>query len=121
MAAILVAEDEHLTRWTIARALQFEAYEVQEVGNGEAAIYLLRDKNFDAVISDYQLPGTLTGLDVLRDYHQRYPTRPMVLITAQNGETRKQIEAIGGIYVSKPFLLEDLLRIINGRLRIEQI
>jgi CheY-like chemotaxis protein len=95
-----------------------EAYEVQEVGNGEAAVYLLRGKRFDAVISDYQLPGTLTGLDVLRDYHQLYPTRPMVLITAQDGETRKQVESIGGIYIAKPFLLEDLLQIINRRLRI---
>jgi hypothetical protein len=45
----------------------------------------------------------------------------MVLITALDGETRKEVESLGGVYIPKPFLLEDLLQIINRRLRMGEL
>lgn len=120
MAAILVAEDEHLTRSCVARALQLEGYEVQEAGDGEAAIYCLRCKKFDAVISDFSLPGTLTGLDVLMFYHQLWPHNLIVLITANNVDPQK-LHMMGAIYLPKPFSLDELLWVINRRLRLEPI
>jgi DNA-binding NtrC family response regulator len=116
MTAILVAEDEQLTRWSVSETLRNEHYEVAEAPNAQAAINLLDEKNFDAVISDYQMPGTLTGLDVLKHYHEHCPNKLKVLITGQNSDTKTEIEAIGGIYLQKPVFLEDLLGIVTRRL-----
>jgi DNA-binding NtrC family response regulator len=114
MRAVLVAEDEHLTRWSVAETLREENYEVDEVSTGEKAIDLIKAKTFDAVISDYHMPGTVNGLDVLRYYHRLAPGKMKVLITTKE-DTQSELQAIDGVLLSKPFLLEDLVGIINKR------
>jgi len=81
MASILVAEDEQLTRWNVAQTLRLESYEVDEAPDGETAIELIRNKSFDAVISDYLMPGRFTGLDVLKEFRQTHPDSLIVLLT----------------------------------------
>jgi DNA-binding NtrC family response regulator len=114
MKAVLVAENEQLTRWSVAETLREENYEVDEVSSGEAAIDLIKTKPFDAVISDYHMAGTVNGLDVLSYYHRVAPGKIKVLITAKE-DTQYELKAIGGILLSKPFLLEDLVGIVNKR------
>jgi DNA-binding NtrC family response regulator len=119
MACILVAEDEHLTRWSVAESLRLEFYQVDEASDGESAIELINSKHFDAVVSDYLMSrGRLTGLDVLKHFHQLNPDKPIVLVTGQDGAKKAEVESIGGVYLRKPIFLEDLLGIINRRLRI---
>jgi two-component system response regulator HydG len=114
MAAILVAEDEHLTRWTVAKSLRMDSHKVDEARDGKTAIRLIESKSFDAVVSDYRMPGALTGLDVLKYYHQLFPEKPKVLLTGRaNDYTLETLETIHAIYVPKPFLVEDLLGILD--------
>lgn len=115
MANILVAEDEQLTRWSVSETLREERFVVDEAGDGQTAIRLMDVKTFDAVISDYSMPGALTGLDVLKHYHQRCPNKLKVLITAQNPDAKKEVERMGGVYLQKPVFLEDLVAIVNRR------
>jgi DNA-binding NtrC family response regulator len=117
MRTVLVAEDEHLTRWSVAESLREENYEVEEASNGQKAIALINAKPFDAVITDYHMPGTINGIDVLRHYDRRAPGKTKVLITAEIG-AQQELKAIGGILVSKPFLLEDLVGIVNRRIEV---
>jgi DNA-binding NtrC family response regulator len=116
MARILVAEDEHLTRWSVARTLRFARYEVDEARDGETAVKLLRTETYDAVVSDFRMPGVVNGLDVLTYYHALCPKNPVILITAQDQGVQKSLEALGGIYIRKPFFVEDLLAILEKRL-----
>jgi hypothetical protein len=62
------------------------------------------------------MSGGVNGLDVLTYYHALCPENPAVLMTAQDGEMRNRVEALGGIYIRKPFFVEDLLAILNKRL-----
>jgi DNA-binding NtrC family response regulator len=114
MRTVLVAEDEHLTRWSVAQSLREENYEVHEASNGQSAIDLINAKTFDAVITDYHMAGTLNGLDVLKHYERKSPGKTKVLITDEVG-AQQEVDAIGGILVPKPFLLEDLVGIVNRR------
>jgi DNA-binding NtrC family response regulator len=116
MTTILVAEDEQLTRWSVSETLREERFVVDEAQDGQTAIKLVDEKSFDAVITDYAMPGPLTGLDVLKHYHDRSPNSLKVLITAQNGDAKREVEAIGGIYLQKPLFLGDLIAVINRRL-----
>jgi DNA-binding NtrC family response regulator len=114
MKAVLVAEDEHLTRWSVAESLREEHYDVAEAGDGRKAIELITARTFDVVITDYWMPGTINGLDVLRYYQRVAPGRVKVLITS-NADANREVKALGGVLLSKPFLLEDLVGIVNSR------
>ena len=113
----LVAEDEHLTRWNIAGTLRMEHHEVDEAPDGKTAVNFLSTKRYDAVVSDFGMPGSVNGVDVLVCYHALCPENPAVLITAQDGEIQRDVEAFGGIYLRKPFFVEDLVALLNRRLR----
>lgn len=115
MKAILVAEDERLARWSVAEFLRSEHFTVTEAEDGQRAIELVDLQAFDAVISDYGLPGKLNGLDVLRRYHERCPEKIKVLITGRDIDVRTEVEALGGVYLQKPVFLEDLLAVVSSR------
>ena len=115
MKLILVAEDEQLTRWSVSEFLRSEHFEVTEAPDGKTAIELIEQQHFDAVISDYSMPGRITGLDVLRHYRERWPEKLAVLITGHDADTKTEVEALGGIYLRKPIFLEELLGILSSR------
>jgi DNA-binding NtrC family response regulator len=115
MTRVLVVEDEPLIRFDIADFLRTKHYEVDEARDGKTARDLIDIKSFDAVISDYRMPGVLSGLDVLNYYHLRHPANVKVLITGYGtDETKRQVEAVGGVFLRKPFLHGDLLSALNS-------
>lgn len=64
-AAILVADDEAPMRMVLVLTLRALGYRnVAEAADGEAALALLREREFDLLISDIQMPG-LDGFDLL--------------------------------------------------------
>lgn len=113
MACVLIVEDEALVRYSLVESLRLRQYQVDEASDGHTAIYLLRVKRFDAVICDYRIPGKLNGLDVLTYYHRACPAKVKVLISGLAAQFHDQLQAIGGIYLRKPFSTEDLLRILD--------
>jgi DNA-binding NtrC family response regulator len=118
MKAVLVVEDEPLIRLSLVETLRAKRYEVAEARDGEAAIELINARAFDAVICDSHMPGTKSGLDVLVYYHQRHPDKVKVLLTGQTSrEAENQIKVIGGIYLAKPFAIEDLAVMLARLLR----
>jgi DNA-binding NtrC family response regulator len=115
MARVLVVDDEPLIRFDLAEFLRERQYEVDEARDGKTAIALIDIKSFDAVISDYRMPGSVNGVDVLNYYNLRYPGKVKVLITAYGtDETQKQVEAVGGVFFRKPFMRGELLRALNS-------
>lgn len=77
---VLVAEDDQLQLRAYTRALRAVGFEVDRADNGEAAITLLLNNSYDAVISDITLP-TVDGVGVLQAAHRKDPDMPVVLIT----------------------------------------
>jgi two-component system, OmpR family, response regulator len=65
MAVILVVEDDRPSRRNIALFLRLSGYEVYEAEHGEAALSLLANMQVDVVISGLNLPGQLSGIDIL--------------------------------------------------------
>jgi DNA-binding NtrC family response regulator len=117
MTCVLVAEDEPLVRASLMESLRMQKYEVYGARDGETAIDFIDNKTFDAVIADYLMTGRLTGLDVLNHFHLRYHGRVKVLITGKPGsDTQRQVEQIGGIFVLKPFALEQLIDVVDSLL-----
>jgi DNA-binding response OmpR family regulator len=79
---ILIIDDELTLRQTLARILQRAGYEVTTAEDGEQGLAFLETTNFDLVYLDIRMPG-LSGPEMLKLVHGRYPTIPVVLFTAQ--------------------------------------
>lgn len=108
---ILVVDDEEGLRQSLAANLELEGYEVVEAENGLRAIELVREGDFDLVITDIRMPG-IDGLDTFRELRKIKPGLAVVMMTAFSLE-RLVAEALSeGVYtvVTKPF---DIARIID--------
>lgn len=79
---ILIIDDELTLRQTLARILQHAGFEVTTAENGEQGLAFLETTSFDLVYLDIRLPG-LSGPEVLKLVHARYPTIPVIMFTAQ--------------------------------------
>ena len=90
---VLVVEDNALARDALARQLVQWGLEVQSVNNGEAArAALAGDNGFDAVLSDWRLPGPADGPAVLREARARLPALKLgLLITGEDAPRLQQL------------------------------
>ena len=70
-----------MLRRGLALALTAAGHEVEEAGNGNAAIEKLHEGYFDVVVSDLKM-GVSTGLEVLRTAKALHPTSAFILMTA---------------------------------------
>lgn len=62
-----------------------ERFDVVTASNGSAGLDLLADREFDCILSDYDMPG-LTGIEVLETVRERYPDLPFILYTGKGSE-----------------------------------
>src|SRR6185436_19076123 len=109
MGRILVADDHDALRRGLALALRAAGHDVEEAGNGNAAIERLHEGYFDVIVSDLKMGGS-DGLDVLRTAKSLHPTSSFILMTAF-GSVNTAVEAMkhGAFdYVQKPFEVEEM-------------
>ncbi len=85
--------------------LQHAGYDVEAVGDGEAALTAAARRRPDVVILDLMLP-LLPGLDVCRELRARFrPSPGVIMVTARGSEADMVIGLDAGAddYVVKPF------------------
>ncbi|MEZ2354325.1 response regulator [Caballeronia sp. RCC_10] len=79
---LLLVEDDPMV--ADAQAAMFSAfeYEVTHAANADDAYRLLRaPHNFEAVISDVQMPGSMDGLDLAEHLQREQPNLPLIMLT----------------------------------------
>jgi DNA-binding response OmpR family regulator len=89
----LVADDEEGIRSTLQEALQRSGYVVATASDGEEALELLRETQFDAAVVDLNLGGHVDGLRLLEAIRWRWPGTAVVILTA-HGSLESAIAAI---------------------------
>lgn len=118
---ILSVDDFSTMRRIVKNLLkQLGYYNVDEAENGEAALEMIREKKYDLIISDWNMP-VKTGIQLLRDVRADPSLKdiPFLMVTAE-AEKENVLEAMeAGVnnYILKPFtakVLEDKLRAIFG-------
>jgi DNA-binding NtrC family response regulator len=104
MLDILVVDDDAIVRMAIVDALTSAGHKVMEAADGEQAVSLATEKEFDVAVCDVHLPK-MDGLTVLRRLRRDSPGTSIVLMTAFG----RIADVIGSIrsgavdYVTKPF------------------
>src|ERR671911_154774 len=122
MARILVADDHDALRRGLALSLTTAGHDVDEAGNGNAALERLHEGYFDVVVSDLKMGGS-DGLDVLRTTKTLHPTASVILMTAF-GSVTTAVEAMkhGAFdYVQKPFELEEMEVKVEKALELKRL
>jgi DNA-binding NtrC family response regulator len=115
---ILVVDDEHNLRMTIAANLELEGFEVVEAENAATALALLETDTFDLVLSDVRMPG-MNGVDMFRRAHKLQPDLPVILMTAFALEGLVQEALREGVFtlLPKPFEIEHLVAALSAAAR----
>jgi DNA-binding response OmpR family regulator len=121
---VLLADDDHAMRGMLESALFRAGFEVESASNGAELLARLDAADRDSrppelIVSDICMPG-LTGLDVLTRVRQRFPSVPVILITAfGDALTHRRARSLGAVEViDKPFdlgmLCRRILSILDG-------
>jgi len=77
---ILLVDDEELVRHGTAEMLTEIGHEIVQAGSGAQALRLLRAGHFDALVSDYLMPG-MTGMELAIEARLIVPDLPVLLIS----------------------------------------
>ncbi|WP_420264319.1 hybrid sensor histidine kinase/response regulator [Candidatus Magnetominusculus dajiuhuensis] len=103
--AVLVAEDSITTRTQMKRILEGAGYEVTVSVDGMDALRKLELAQFDAVVSDVQMPNMdgLTLTETIRK-NKKYKELPVILVTTLSSEEdmKRGAEVGANAYMSKP-------------------
>ena len=113
---LIVDDDRHLAE-TTSYGLQNMLGEVVHVDvsfNGDEALSCFTKKNYDVVISDFNMPG-ISGLELLTQIRLTAPEVVLVLMTAYGtDEIETQARKLTEIYLTKPFELSVLVDFIKS-------
>ncbi len=110
MPRILLVDDEPSILSVLCTVLRSEDYDVTSAADGQQAIELIKNDDFDLVISDIRM-SPVNGMDILKVVHQERPDISVIMLTAY-GSVETAIEALklGAFdYVTKPFKVDELL------------
>jgi DNA-binding NtrC family response regulator len=116
-ARILIADDDEVSCQLFAETLEEEDYRVEQVLSGDEALKRLAGDFYDLLIIDVRMPGT-SGLEVARVVHEKYPSLPVIVMTAF-GSIETAVEAIheGAFdFISKPMNLAELKNTVSKAL-----
>jgi DNA-binding NtrC family response regulator len=104
MARLLIAEDDHLMRWSLETSLGRDGHTVRSVDSAEAAIDAVMSGDYHVVITDYALPGR-DGLDILWHIKTRFPQTHVIVITGQATQELERLARDMGAFdfLEKPF------------------
>jgi DNA-binding NtrC family response regulator len=120
MAKILLIEDQQDVRESLQRMLDLEGHRVDAAASAEEGLGWLQRKQFDLVVTDYQLPG-MDGFEVVKSVSQNNPQLPVILMTAYHS-TERVIDATQlGAYdyvlnpIDPPEFLEKIRQAVKSR------
>lgn len=114
---ILLAEDNLVNQVLVLKLLQKGGHRVSVVSNGESVLDLWKDRGFDLILMDVQMP-IMGGYEATRKIRETESASgrhtPIIAMTAHamQGDREKCLAAGMDEYISKPIDPEELRRLI---------
>ena len=108
--SILIVDDEEIIRDSVSFVLKKEGFAVTEAENGKVALDRVKERSFDIVITDLEMPE-MKGIELLEHITRISPETLVVIITAY-GSIETAIAALrkGAVdYILKPVDFDELV------------
>ena len=117
MARILVVDDEKLIVKGLRFSLEQDGYEVDCAYDGEEAIAMAKDKDYDVVLLDVMLP-VYDGYEVCQQIRE-FSDMPIIMLTAKGDDMDKILGLDYGAddYITKPFNILEVKARIKALIR----
>lgn len=112
---VLIVEDEAMSRRALSSLLGVLGYSIIATSSAEEALSVVRaGASPDVVLVDIDLPG-MSGLELIPKLRTLRPDIQPVIISATYRERlEKAGDDLNVPFLSKPFLLPDLLELLRG-------
>jgi DNA-binding NtrC family response regulator len=119
---VLVVDDEANMLKLLARVLGKEGYEVRTAESGSEAMRLMREVEFDLIISDLVMP-VIDGMRLMQEVKSRQPDTLFILVTAHGsiGSAVEAIKAGAFDYLTKPFQKDEVLLSVQKALKFGEL
>ena len=118
--SVLIVDDEPEIADTIADILRADGHAIQIAHSGRKALALLDSQNFEIILSDLRMPD-MDGPALYRGIAERKPhlTGRVAFITGDTlgRDVEGFLKEVGAPYLEKPFLPEDVKRLVAEVLR----
>lgn len=107
---ILLVEDDSAQLEPLSTALSQVGHIVDAVEDGETALWLIKEKNYDLLILDWMLPK-ISGIEICRQYRAIGNAAPVLMLTAKDTTLDKVngLDAGADDYIVKPVDILELL------------
>ncbi len=116
---LLVIEDNSRIASAIKRSLQQVNFAVDIVTDGDSGLMAALDPDYDLIILDWMLPGSLDGPAICQIIREKNITIPVLMLSAK-GEVQDRITGLkigADDYLTKPFSMEELITRVQVLLR----
>lgn len=115
---ILIVEDEKHIAEGLRFNLELDDFEVATAHDGVAALNILENENFDAIVLDVMMPK-MDGFTVAKTLREAENFTPILMLTAlgKPEDVLQSFESGADDYLQKPFDLKVFLARVNGLLR----
>ena len=116
--SVLIVEDDQDIAGLLQVHLQELGLQVEHCPDGESAMELLTNQEFQIALLDIMLPG-VDGLSLCREFKAKYPQMSIVLLTSKSSEMDRVIGLEMGAddYICKPFSYREFQARIKAQLR----
>ncbi|ART76918.1 response regulator transcription factor [Sutcliffiella horikoshii] len=114
---ILVVDDEDRIRRLLKMYLERENYVIEEADNGNTALEMALEKEYDVILLDVMMPG-MDGMEVCKEIREKKAT-PIIMLTAKGEETNRVqgFEMGTDDYIVKPFSPREVVLRVKALLR----
>jgi CheY-like chemotaxis protein len=122
MSTVLVVDDSAVDRRRAEKLLERGGLlSVKVAANGREALDMLRDDPAELVVTDMQMPE-MDGLQLVEEIRVKYPSIPVVLMTAHGSEELavRALQIGAASYVPKRNLALELAEIVDSLLLLAQ-
>ncbi|PHY06391.1 MAG: nitrogen regulation protein NR(I) [Alcaligenaceae bacterium] len=114
MKPVWIVDDDQAIRWVLEKALSRANIPTKSFVNAAEVSAALKLESPSALVSDIRMPGT-DGLALLAEVKEKYPTLPVIIMTAYSDLDSTVSAFQGGAfdYLAKPFDINEAVALIS--------
>jgi CheY-like chemotaxis protein len=110
---VMVVDDEPLIREFVREYLIEAGYDVADAADSDEALQLLNNDHIDIVLTDVEMPGSMSGIELARKIKAKWPGMPVVIMSGRYLPRPDELPH-STRFIAKPFSPDRLWDVLAG-------